>query len=119
MKQNRLKCWIDDNIPTITKKAHERALKGSIQRIQIESDAEIKSIRTKAEIVIGRCIDISFRRLDDYYIVSVRFNPQMMGGSGCSDEHHFIAECMGRMVEKEIATARFIQKAKRKFQEAL
>ena len=59
--------------------------------------------------ILDRCSEIDWNRDREHYEISMRFDPRLMGGN--VHELEMLAEVFGRMVQREIATARFIQKA--------
>lgn len=109
--KRKMKKWIASHFPIVWMDDHQRILKER-ERVADEYYArKIKEIKKPADDIVSRLSKIDFRRCDDNYIISIRFDPRMMGRWGCADVHKYIAEVIGRQVEEEIATARFIQKA--------
>lgn len=77
-------------------------------------EREIDETAKKVDEIIKRCSCIEFRHEQgDQYAIMIRFEPRLMMGGACtSDELRFIAQRVACQVEREIATARFIQSAR-------
>lgn len=74
---------------------------------------ELEKARQTAGRIIDNCTSITFHRcqFERNYVVSVAFDERMMGGLGRSEDLRMIAEYVGRKVEEEIASTRFVKSA--------
>lgn len=89
---------------------HESQVRALVARRIRDLEEATKAVNA----ILDRCSSIEFKRESGpQYAIILRFDPSMVMAGACSSrELRIVAELMGRRVEAEIATARFVQSAR-------
>lgn len=120
MEKNMYKIfqWIKMTIPVkrlTMEKATNKVREEWLQKYRDDEkrhDEEIEKIMQRADKFIDKCASIQFDVKDgNRYAVMVEFDPNVCVGYRQGEELQFLGKLIGRRIEREITTARFVQSA--------
>jgi hypothetical protein len=83
-----------------------------VHELLCASQKDKQELSVKLDSVLGKLVEISFdRRSPDRYAVTLEFNSSLTGSLPERSEIKIVAWRVGQLVEKEIASCRFVKSA--------
>lgn len=83
-----------------------------LAKLKQEHARELLEAGKKAEEVVSKLVDLQFRKDGGRcYMLTVAFDPSLVIAFNSRDDLRYVAEHVGRQVEDEIASTRFIKSA--------
>lgn len=117
IRQNRILTWIWLQLP-IRRKTLRCRLDQELQRhLRIETALKTRyqnrldDAKKDVRALVKRLSHVEFDRDGKSYIVSVRFDPEVVSGYATRGELDMIAKIISHEIGKEIASSKFIQSA--------